>query len=200
MSRAPLVVALTGASGMLYGRRLLEALLHAGHEVHLSISPSGAAVIYEELGQNVDLVRFDPGSLVQAPCDRLRYFHFQNFYAPMASGSFRTSGMAIVPCSMSTLSAIATGQGGNLIHRAADVHLKERRPLILTPRETPLSLIALENMTRVTQAGAIVLPAMPGFYHHPKGIEDLVNFVVARICDQLGLEQELLAQWGTHAH
>jgi 4-hydroxy-3-polyprenylbenzoate decarboxylase len=199
MTELPIVVAMTGASGAIYGCRLLEVLLAGGRDIHLAISPSGAAVIREELGLTVDLNRFSPERLVRVSTDRLKYFHYQDFMAPMASGSFRTAGMAIVPCSMSTLAAIATGQGVNLIHRAADVHLKERRKLILTPRETPLSLVALENMTKATLAGAVVLPAMPGFYHHPARIDDLVDFVVARICDQLGLPQRLMPQWGTAA-
>ena len=116
--------------------------------------------------------------------------------AGIASGSFRTAGMVICPCSMGTLAALATGNGSNLIHRAGEVHLKERRKLILVPRETPLSLIAIENMATVTRAGAIVLPAMPGFYHRPTKLEDLVNFVVSRICDHLGVDVNLIDRWG----
>ena len=115
------------------------------------------------------------------------YHHYQDFTAGIASGSFLTGGMIIIPCSMSTLGSIASGASPNLITRAADVHLKERRKLILVPRETPLSLIHLENMARVTRAGAVVLPAMPGWYHRPRRLDDLIDFVVARICDQLGI-------------
>ena len=118
--------------------------------------------------------------------------------APMASGSAPSAGMVICPCSGGTLSSIAHAASGNLIQRAADVHLKERRPLILVPRETPLSIPQLDNMLRVAQAGATVLPAMPGFYHAPETIDDLVDFVVGRICDQLGVEQELIRRWGSH--
>lgn len=124
------------------------------------------------------------------------YHHHLDFSAGIASGSFLTGGMVICPCSMGTLAAVATGQSQNLIHRAADVHLKERRKLIVVPRETPLSLIALENMKRLAEAGAVILPAMPGFYHNPQTIPDLVDFVVARVCDQLGVPHELMKRWG----
>ena len=116
--------------------------------------------------------------------------------APIASGSFLTAGMVVCPCSGSTLGAISHAMGENLIHRAAEVHLKERRKLILVPRETPLSLVQLDNMRRVTEAGAVVLPASPGFYHGVRGVGDLVNFVVARICDQLGVRHTLMRRWG----
>ena len=116
--------------------------------------------------------------------------------SPIASGSFLTDGMVICPCSGSTLGAVAHGVGENLIHRAAEVHLKERRKLILVPRETPLSLVYLENMNWAAKAGAVLLPAMPGFYHRAKTIRDLVDFVVARICDQLGIENKLMTRWG----
>jgi flavin prenyltransferase len=124
-------------------------------------------------------------------------FHSLGDYsAGIASGSFRTAGMVICPCSMGTLAAVAHGMSQNLIHRAADVHLKERRKLIVVPRETPLSLIALDNMRRITEAGGVVLPAMPGFYHGAETLIDLVDFVVTRICDQLGLRVELMRRWG----
>jgi 4-hydroxy-3-polyprenylbenzoate decarboxylase len=127
---------------------------------------------------------------------KIVYHHYRDYNAGIASGSFLTGGMVICPCSMGTLASIATGQSQNLIHRAADVHLKERRKLVVVPRETPLSVIALENMKRLAEAGATVLPAMPGFYHFPKTIHDLVDFVVARICDQLGVQNELIQRWG----
>jgi 4-hydroxy-3-polyprenylbenzoate decarboxylase len=124
------------------------------------------------------------------------YYHHQDFMAPMASGSFLTAGMVICPCSGTTLSAVAAGSSNNLIHRAAEVHLKERRKLILVPRETPLSLAHIDNMRRVTEAGGIILPASPGFYHGARTIDDLVDFVVARICDQIGVEHSLTKRWG----
>lgn len=124
------------------------------------------------------------------------YHHYENFRAGIASGSFLTQGMVICPCSMGTLASIAGGHSDNLIHRAADVHLKERRKLIVVPRETPLSSIQLENMKRLVDAGATVLPAMPGFYHTPRSIQDLIDFVVGRICDHLGIEHKLFRRWG----
>ncbi|QDU62121.1 putative aromatic acid decarboxylase [Planctomycetes bacterium Pan216] len=197
MADHPLVVAITGASGFEYGRRLLEVLLLADREVHLVMSPSAALVAKTESGRTIELEQFTSSALIDdVPADRLHYWRHHDFMAPVASGSFQTSGMAIVPCSMGTLATISQGLQTNLIHRAADVHLKERRPLVLTPRETPLSLISLENMTRVTRAGATVLPAMPGFYHKPQRIDDLIDFIVARICDHLGIDAELTPRWG----
>jgi flavin prenyltransferase len=127
---------------------------------------------------------------------KLHYYHYRDYLAAIASGSFLTEGMVICPCSSGTLSAIVHGTSANLIHRAAEVHLKERRKLILVPRETPLSLTLLDNMKRAVEAGAIMLPAMPGFYHGVKSIRDLVDFVVSRICDQLGVENALIQRWG----
>ncbi|MGD9856431.1 MAG: UbiX family flavin prenyltransferase, partial [Planctomycetaceae bacterium] len=122
---------------------------------------------------------------------------FQDFTAGIASGSFPTDGMVICPCSMGTLGALAGGLSTNLIHRAAEVHLKERRKLVLMPRETPLSTIQLDNMHKLSAAGAVILPAMPGFYHQPQSIADLIDFVVGRICDQLGVDVDLTHRWGT---
>ena len=184
----PLVVGITGASGAPYAVRLLEVLLESGREVHLAISPSGQAVIGEELGRHMDLDRFDLATLLghSAPkTGTLHYHHHKNLMAPIASGSFLTSAMVICPCSGSTLSAIAHSMGENLIHRAAEVHLKERRKLVVVPRETPLSLPQLKNMQ-----------AAPGFYHGAATIADLVDFVVARICDQLGVPNTLIRRWG----
>jgi 4-hydroxy-3-polyprenylbenzoate decarboxylase len=127
----------------------------------------------------------------------IRYHHYEDFTAPIASGSFLTDGMVICPCSMGTLSAIVHATSTNLIRRAAEVHLKERRNLILVPRETPLSVIQLDNMRRAAEAGAVILPAMPGFYHGVTGVGDLVDFVVGRICDQLGVEHALIQRWGS---
>ena len=127
---------------------------------------------------------------------QFRYHHYRDYMAPIASGSSLTDGMVICPCSSGTLSAIVNGTSANLIHRAAEVHLKERRKLILVPRETPLSLMQLENMKHAAEAGAVILPAMPGFYHGVKSIRDLVDFVVGRICDQLGVPNALIKRWG----
>ena len=194
----PICIGVTGASGAVYAVRLLEVLRASGRDVHLSISPSGRDVIRQELGLTVDLDDFQLESLLPTGDTRgkIEYFHWQNFMAPMASGSFLTGGMVICPCSGSTLSAVAAGAAGNLIQRAAEVHLKERRKLVLVPRETPLSLAHIDNMRRVTEAGAVVLPASPGWYHGVRDVSDLVNFVVARICDQLGIEQTLTKRWG----
>jgi 4-hydroxy-3-polyprenylbenzoate decarboxylase len=192
----PLVLAMTGASGMPYAVRLLQVLCRAGRTVHLTISTSGAQVLREEVGLSVALNRFDPGVFGDLGSGEILYHHQSDFNAGIASGSFRTGGMVVSPCSMSTLASIAHGITTNLISRAADVHLKERRKLILVPRETPLSLVHLENMAAVTRAGAIVLPAMPGWYHQPRSLEDLIDFIVARICDQLGVEVELMNRWG----
>ena len=193
----PLVLGMTGASGAPYAVRLLQVLCRAGRTVHLTISTSGAQVLNEELGIQVALNRFDPAVFGDLGSGSLVYHHQNNFNAGIASGSFRTAGMVVAPCSMSTLGSIAHGITGNLITRAADVHLKERRKLIVVPRETPLSLVHLENMAAVTRAGAIVLPAMPGWYHRPASLDDLVDFVVARLCDQLGVEVDLMRRWGS---
>lgn len=202
-SPAPLVIALTGASGAVYAVRLLETVLAAGRRVHLLVSPSGAAVLKQELGKEFDLVHGDPSTL---PAGRqgslarfassLVYHHYQDFMAAPASGSFRTGGMVVCPCSGSTLSGIALGASNNLIQRAAEVHLKEQRKLILVPRETPLSRVQLDNLRRAAEAGAVILPASPGWYHGVRSVDDLVDFIVARILDQLGIEHQLMRRWG----
>ena len=205
----PIILGITGASGAIYAVRLLDVLLGAGRDVHLTISTSGRDVIAHELKLNIDLNNFDPSRLrlsdnsppVPSPNPpahgKLHYYHYNDFMAPMASGSHVTAGMVICPCSGTTLSAVAAGAAGNLIQRAAEVHLKERRKLILVPRETPLSLAHIDNMRRVTEAGAVVLPASPGWYYDVRSPNDLVDFVVARICDQLGVEHALCKRWGT---
>jgi len=195
----PLVLGITGASGAPYGVRLLETLLEAGREVHLSVSPSGRAVIATELGRTVDLERFDLATLLGTSppaAGRCIYHHHKDLMAPIASGSFLTAAMVICPCSGGTLAAVAHALGENLIHRAAEVHLKERRRLVVVPRETPLSLPQLKNMQAIHEAGAVVLPAAPGFYHGAAGVADLVDFIVARICDQLGVPHALMKRWG----
>ena len=195
----PLVVGITGASGVPYAVRLVQVLLSAGREIHLSISPSGQAVLSEELGRQIDLERFRIEDLLggPAPADGIvHYHHYKDLMAPIASGSFLTAAMVICPCSGSTLAAVAHAMGENLIHRAAEVHLKERRKLVVVPRETPLSLPQLKNMQAIHEAGAVVLPAAPGFYHGAETVADLVDFVVARICDQLGVGNALIRRWG----
>lgn len=193
------VVGITGASGSGYALRLLEVLMQLECEIHLTISPSAVHVLNTETDRRIDLNDFSAFDLLKAAANgpaTLKYHHFTNFMTGIASGSFKTDGMVICPCSMGTLSSIAGGLSSNLIHRAADVHIKERRKLIVVPRETPLGPIQLENMLKLTQAGAVVLPAMPGFYHSPQTIDDLVNFVVSRICDQLEVDQCLIQRWG----
>ena len=204
MSGSDLVVAMTGASGSPYGVRLVEVLLRAGRPVHLTISPAATEVIAQELERTVRLEpgAFDPAVLLGPAADgldlsRLHYHHHRDFRAGIASGSFLTSGMAVCPCSMGTLAAIAHGVSENLIHRAADVHLKERRKLVLVPRETPLGLVQLRNMAAVAEAGAVVLPAMPAFYTRPRTVADMVDFVVGRVCDQLGVGHRLFDRWGS---
>ena len=187
---------MTGASGAPYAVRLLQVLCRSGRVVHLSVSPSAVQVLRAELGIAVSLTRFAAEVFGELAPGRVVYHHVEDFSAGIASGSFRTAGMVVAPCSMSTLGAIAHGITTNLITRAADVHLKERRRLILVPRETPLGLVHLENMLAATRAGAVVLPAMPGWYHRPRSLDDLVDFIVGRICDQLGVEADLIRRWG----
>ena len=204
MATTDLVLAFTGASGAPYGVRLLEVLLRAGRTVHLSLSPAAIEVIEQELDRHVSLDHFALEDLLgeAVPAElsgRVCYHHFRDFRAGIASGSFLTAGMAVCPCSMGTVAAIAHGLSQNLIHRAADVHLKERRRLVLVPRETPLHLVQLRNLAACAEAGAVVLPAMPAFYTRPQSLQDAVDFIVGRVCDQLGVEHGLLHRWGDDA-
>ena len=191
----PIVVAITGASGAPYAVRLLEALVERKRRVSLIVSDHGVRLLDTEAGiASVDALRDRIGgaqwdSVVRAYDDRDRG-------AAPASGSALTAGMVVCPCSMGTMSAIAMGASRSLVERAADVTLKERRPLVLVPRETPYSAIHLENMLTVTRAGAVVMPASPGFYHRPRSIDDLVNFVVARVLDHLGVDHAVAPRWG----
>jgi flavin prenyltransferase len=213
----PIVLAITGASGAVYAMRLLEALLAGEREVHLTISDSGRAVIRQELqvelgerGERLHEALQASDRWLAVPPDavwsaalaanrwaagQLHIHHPQNFFTPIASGSFLTAGMVICPCSGSTLSGIAHAASQNLVQRAAEVHLKERRKLIVVPRETPLSSFQLENMLRLSQAGVVVLPAAPGWYHGVNSLLDLVDFVVARILDQLDIGNEAIQRW-----
>lgn len=195
-----ITLALTGASGMPYGIRLLECLLQSGQHVHLVYSQAAQVVVKQEM----DFV------LPNRPQDaeqmfgerfgkfdgRLQVFGIQDWYAPMASGSNPGKAMVICPCTMSTLGKIASGIGDDLICRAADVMLKEKRPLLLVPREMPFSAIHLENMLKLAHAGAVVMPPNPGFYNHPQTVMDIIDFVVARLLDHLGIEHELTKRWG----
>lgn len=187
----PVVFGITGASGAPYAVRLLEALNAARLPVRLIVSAYGWRLLEEESGiADAEALRAATGDW-----SRVELFDALNRGATPASGSAPSRGMVICPCSMGTLASIAAGTSRNLVERAADVALKERRRLILVPRETPLSLIHLENMTRLTRAGAVVLPAAPGFYHHPQSIAELVDFVVARILDHLGVDNHLAPRW-----
>ena len=211
-----IVLGITGASGSIYAIRLLQVLVKAGYETHLVMSPSGAAVLKQECDLTMDLrdpdleslVCFSPAwsnrsPLVDSGMTRssqeeglLLYHRHDDFMTPIASGSFLTKAMVICPCSGSTLSGIARAASANLVQRAADVHLKEQRKLVLVPRETPLSAIQLDNMHRLAQNNAVILPAMPGWYHGVKTLDCLVDFVVSRILDQIGIDNELMARWG----
>lgn len=200
LTERTITLAMTGASGAQYGLRLLQCLLAADCRVYLLLSSAAEVVIGTET--NLDL----PSDLEEqqaclaerysASDDQLTLFARDDWFSPVASGSSSPASMVICPASGGTLSAIATGASNNLIERAADVALKERRQLILVPRETPYSAIHLENMLKLTQLGAVILPASPGFYMQPTSVEALVDFVVARILDQLGIEQDLMPRWG----
>lgn len=193
-------LALTGASGAQYGLRLLECLLAADCRVYFLISEAAKVVVATEtdetLPADADAMADYLGQRFGARPGQLRVFGRDQWMAPVASGSSAPASMVICPCSTGTLSAIAHGASNNLIERAADVALKERRKLILVPRETPYSQIHLENMLTLTRLGAIVLPASPGFYQRPQSIDDLIDFMVARVLDHLGFEQTLLRRWG----
>ncbi|MDZ7852497.1 MAG: flavin prenyltransferase UbiX [Halomonas sp.] len=198
--RDPVTVALTGASGAQYGLRLIDALVGADHQVWVMISKAAHLVIATETSSELPA---NPARLAKALSERsgaapgqIRCFGREDWMAPVASGSGAPSAMVICPCSTGTLSAVATGASNNLIERAADVALKERRKLILVPRETPFAAIHLEHMLALTRMGAVILPAAPGFYHQPASVDDLVDFIVARILNQLGVAHRLMPRWG----
>lgn len=205
MKAAPETVclALTGASGLPYGLRLLECLLGAGLRVQLLYSQAAQIVARQELGLELPSRPAETRELLLARYPNLpgtlEVYDRKEWFAPVASGSNPPDAMVICPCSMGTLAAVAQGLADKLIERAADVVLKEGRKLVLVPRETPFSAIHLENMLRLNRAGAVILPPSPGFYHHPQRVEDLVDFVVARILDQLAVPHQLMARWGSSA-
>jgi flavin prenyltransferase len=190
------VVGICGASGSRYGLRLLRALVAAKQEVALVVSQGGARVLEIEEGLKVDPAKPDADLLAPGHKGRVKAYSLFDVAAPFSSGTHPVAGMVVCPCSMGTLSRIATGNSANLLERAADVMLKERRKLVLVPRETPLSLVHLRNMVAVTEAGAVVLPAAPGFYHSPKSIDDLVDHVVQKVLDQLGVKADVIRRWG----
>jgi flavin prenyltransferase len=203
-------LALTGASGMPYGLRLLECLLAADCKVQLLYSQAAQIVARQEMDLELPsrpadakaalLARF--AATIEATAgprvdpEKLQIFGREEWFAPVASGSNPPDAMVICPCSMGSLAAIAQGLADNLIERAADVVLKEGRKLVLVPRETPFSAIHLENMLRLSRAGAVILPPSPAFYHHPKSVQDIVDFVVARVLDQIGIKHNLMTRWG----
>jgi 4-hydroxy-3-polyprenylbenzoate decarboxylase len=190
----PLVVAITGASGAPYAVRLLQALTAAERPVWLVVSTHGFRLLHTETGiHSMDALREAVGGAAWDAA--VTVYDDRDRGAAPASGSARTAGMIVCPCSMGTLAAIATGTSRSLIERAADVTLKERRKLVLVPRETPLSEIHLENMLRLTRAGAVIMPAAPGFYHRPATVDALVDFIVARALDQLDVPQSLVERW-----
>ena len=187
---------ITGASGAPYAARLLEALVGAGCEVGVCASSSGIEVLATELYGDPDLPRDAVLPRLAEGADSVTVYEPDDYRAPYASGSARVDGYVICPCSMATAGTVASGAMDNLIHRAASVAIKEGRRLILMPRETPLSSIHLENLLRLRNAGAVILFLAPGFYHAPRTIDDLVNFVVARCLDHLGIENALARRWG----
>jgi flavin prenyltransferase len=195
-----ITLALTGASGMPYGIRLLECLIKSGIRVYLLYSQAAQIVARQEMELSLpsrprEAADFFGERFGAAP-GQLQAFGREEWFAPVASGSNPADAMVVCPCTMGTLAAIAAGLADNLIERAADVALKEARKLILVARETPLSAIHLENMLKLSRAGAIILPANPGFYHHPQTAQDLVDFVVARVLDHVGIEHDLMPRWG----
>jgi flavin prenyltransferase len=195
-SRLPFTVAITGASGAPYAVRLLEQLCAAGQRVSLIVSGHGMRLLSTETGiESMAALRDAVGG--RGWDDFVTVYDDADRGAAPASGSARSAGMVICPCSMGTLSAIAAGSSRSLVERAADVTLKERRKLILVPRETPLSSIHLENMLKLSREGVVILPASPGFYHRPAAIADLVDFVVARVMDQMGVEHSVGRRWGS---
>lgn len=193
-------LAITGASGVQYGLRLLECLLQENQRVYLMVSQAAQVVLATETALQVpgrpEAMQAFFSELFGASPGQLEVFGREQWMAPVASGSNAPRSMVVAPCSTGTLSAIATGASNNLIERAADVMLKERRQLILLPREMPLSAIHLEHMLKLAQLGVTIMPASPGFYHRPQSVEAMVDFVVARILDHLGLEHALLTRWG----
>jgi 4-hydroxy-3-polyprenylbenzoate decarboxylase len=187
-----IVVGITGASGALYAKRTIELLVASSVHVHLVVSPLGQRLLHDELGmESVDVAAFGAG----ASDSPLTLHNYRDVGATIASGSFRHDGMIVVPCSSNTLSAVATGAQQNLLHRAAAVTLKERRRLVLVHRETPLSPVDIRNMQAATEAGAVICPANPGFYLLPQSIDDLIDFVVARVLDLVGVEHEVDVRW-----
>ncbi len=200
-TRKRFVLGITGASGALYARRVLRALLEGGHEVHLAATPFGARLLHDELGiERLDRAGLATLAGLSEESDPREHgligYSARDVGAPVASGSFRHDGMLIVPCSSHTMNSIAAGTGDTLVTRAAAVSLKERRPLVIAHRESPLTLIDIRAMETLTLAGAIIAPCSPGFYFLPRRVEDVVDFVAARLLDLLKVEHSLSRRWG----
>lgn len=191
MNKKNIVVAITGASGVVYAQKLLQILTSSKINVHLVISVAAIDVMEHELGVELDINKIDIEKFIGYKTNFLTVYKNNDIHTPIISGGFKSMGMIIVPCSMNTLSSVANGLASNTICRAASVTLKEGRKLMFVPRETPLSQIHLENMLKLSKAGACLLPAMPGFYHKPKTIDDLTNFVVAKILDYFQIDHDI---------
>jgi flavin prenyltransferase len=183
-----IIVAITGASGVIYGRRLLQVLCDKSCSIHLSVSESAIKVIESELSFSLDLKNFNVGKFIDRKNHCVTYHNVSDIASSISSGKFKIKAMVIVPCSMNTLCSVANGIASNLIQRAASVTLKEGRKLVIVPRETPVTSIHLEGMLKLSRAQACILPAMPGYYHHPKTIDDQVDFIVGKILDYIGIE------------
>lgn len=192
-------IAITGASGSIYGVKLLDYLLKKGHKVSLTITKEGALIMKEEVGFNWRGIEKDVERKIKRDLKmekaKLTYFDEENLFASVSSGSHKVDAMIVIPCSMKTLSGIAQGYANNLVERSADVMIKEDRTLILVPRETPLNTIHLRNMLALSEIGVKIIPAMPAFYNHPKKVEDLVNFIVGKVLDSLNIENTLYRRW-----
>ena len=190
-----IIIGMTGASGVIYGKRLVEVLADTKYHVHLTLSSACQVALHEELEIEIDRDAFRLEDLLGRAAPNIEYHHIADIASSICSGSYITQGMAVVPCSMGTLAAISMGLSNNLIERAADVCMKQRRPLLVMPRETPLSTLHLENMLKLSQLGACVMPAMPGYYHRPESVQDQVDFMVSKVLDFFGIPNELIQRW-----
>lgn len=188
------IIGLSGASGSIYAIRLLEELLKRDHEIHLIISEPACQVMEQEMEWSFDS-GIEACFLQQLPPGNINFYRNSDIAAPLASGSFLTDGMVLIPCSMASVSSVSVGRARNLIERCADVMLKEKRQLILVPRETPLNSIHLRNMLTLSDLGVHIIPAMPAFYHHPHSIDDLVNFVVGKVMDAMHIEHDIFQRY-----
>ena len=193
-------IAISGASGAPYALRVLQALIKSGHNVYLSISGEGLSILGDEAGLKLKGsetdIQYALEKQLEAKEGQITYYDENYMYAPIASGSVKVDAMAVIPCSMKTLASIANGFASNLIERAADVMIKEKRKLVIVPRETPLSAIHLRNMLTLSELGCHLIPAMPAFYHHPKRVSDMVDFIAGRVLDAMGVENDLAPRWG----